>query len=179
MGVQPGTPISRGCGVSSSTRRCQRFSPDANSGTRTIFSAPVAQCIERIPPEDKAAGETPAGSTIPNAEWRNGDCRMGVTARATKPSLHSPFCTLHFERLRASAATGPPSYRGNRRCESDRRLQFEPSSDRASERTRLQNVLSQGALPWLDSILTSPEPGLSKSLQLRRGRLFSWESLSQ
>ena len=47
----------------SSTRRCQRFSPDANSGTRTSFSAPVAQCIERIRPKDEAAGEIPAGST--------------------------------------------------------------------------------------------------------------------
>ena len=88
MGLQPGTPILCGCGVSSSTRRCQRFSPDANSGTRTIFSAPVAQSIERIPPKDEAAGEIPAGSTIPNAEW--GDRTRDETLTAFF-ILHSAF----------------------------------------------------------------------------------------
>ena len=53
-----------------------------------LILAPVAQCTERIPPEDEDAGEIPAGSTIPNTEW--GDRTRDETLTAFF-ILHSAF----------------------------------------------------------------------------------------
>src|SRR5690606_10024831 len=65
------TSPSAGCESPESVPSGRRWWPDGENALRCVtpsaqshLSAPVAQGIERLPPEQKAAGSNPAGGTI-------------------------------------------------------------------------------------------------------------------